>query len=183
MEPRSLWVFLHDAVLHTLRSDTLERSVVLELRIFYLREQPDQQEGLSIRIRLADVTSVRAITFVHWPGPAPEKYGKSNDEQTRLVSEYQAKGREETFSWSELENALTTADFGVLQAWLASGEEGLTLHLEGVMDDEHWCALYVRAGSLSISRNDGSGMTLDELEELGEAYWQELGRKSVPRAS
>ncbi len=177
LEPRSLWVFLHDAVLHTIRSDTLERSAVLEFRIFYLREQPDQQEGLTIQIRLTDVTSVRAITFVHWPGPAPETLGKSYDEQTRLVSEYQAKGREETLSWSELENALMTADFGVLQAWLASSEEGVTLHLEGVLDDEHWCAVFVRAGSLSISRNDGSGITLDELEELGAAYWQGFGKR------
>src|SRR5262249_50862472 len=111
---RSLWTCLHDARLESVRSERLERSVTLSFDVWYIRDHHQLPEDLRFRFCLAGVRSVRAVTFVHWPGAGPGRdvlLGKSYEEQTRLVDEYQSKGREESVSWTEFEEAVTPDAF------------------------------------------------------------------------
>jgi hypothetical protein len=174
-EPVSLWPVLHDAELTSVRSSRLERWALLDFLIPHLEEGPEHQGGFTVRFRFSDVRSVRVLTFVRWPGSAPVTAGKSPEEQDRLASEYQAKGREESMAWAELEQSAGATGFLVLQGCLTSGPGETTLRVEGLLDDDLWCVLFVRADLLSVSGADGSSLSLEGLLELGNRYWREQG--------
>jgi hypothetical protein len=81
--------------------------------------------------------------------------------------------------WRELEKALVEADLDVLNADIVEGEEVVTLRLEGMLDDEEWYELVLRAGWLAVRRSDGTACSLQALMSLGSAYWEEFSRRSA----
>jgi hypothetical protein len=179
LEGDSLWSLLHDAELMAIRTDGLERSAVLKFRIPHLVSHAGDADGLVLQFHLADVTSLRALTLVLWPGPAPEVAGKGYEEQRRLINEYRSKDREESMAWREIEEAVGPAEFDVFLASLATQQDGLTMRIEGTLDDERWCILFVRASRLSISDRDGSTLALEEAIQLGEEYWERFSTRST----
>lgn len=176
-EPFSLWPALHDAELHSVRSSRLERWAVLEFQIPHLRIRSAAEEGLAVQFRLTGVSALRLLTFAVWPGPVPATAGRTPEEQERLAREYQEKGREESLAWTTLEETVNDAGFLTLQAYLASGPGELSLRVEGLLDDDQWCVLSLRATALLISSADGSNLTVDNLIDLGNAYWGTLGTR------
>ena len=182
VEPRSLWSCLHDAYLRSIQSDPLERSAVLEFETLHLQGWRGTPEDLRFRFLLTGVSSVRAATGVPWPGPAPDVTGKPYEEQNRLIEAYQAKWREESVSWREFEERLATGiRFEVLHAELAQHERTATLYLGGMLDDEAWHSLFLRAAQLSVSRSDGEPFSLDALIALGDDYWEAFSQRSAQR--
>ena len=177
-EPQSLWTCLHDAELQSVRSDTLERSLDLAFEVSYLRTHHHLPDDLLFQFRFTGVTSVRVTTFVHWPGPRPDKEGKSNEEQSYLVRECQSKGREESVNWDRFEANLKQSSLLVYDADLASGVRGSSLRLEGNWDDEYWYTIFIPSHELSVHRSDGAPFSLTELQRLGEDYWNHFaGRR------
>jgi hypothetical protein len=171
---QSLWECLHDADLEAVRSDAVQRSAVLQFDVWYLRQYHGLPDDLSFRFSLSGVASLRASIYVHWPGPLSIPAGVGREEEARLVSEYRAKGREESIAWREFETTLSLNGFEVGDACLASGEDQITLRIEGTLGGDHWCNLILRAVSLSVIRTDGTMLSLDQFLDLGRAYWQGL---------
>jgi hypothetical protein len=172
--PRSLWPCLHDATLESVHSDPLERSLSLSLDVSYLREHHGLPEDLRFIFFLSGVRSVRAVTFVHWPGPHPDTSGMSMEEQNRLVGEYQTKGREESVSWTAFEADVVETSFRVSDADLASIDNEIALHVQGFLDEEFWYESFVRAEELTVRRSDNIEFGLNDLCRLGEGYWEQF---------
>jgi hypothetical protein len=96
MQPLSLWSCLHDAHLRTVRSDILNGSVVLEFESPHLQGRRGIPDNTVFRFLLTGVSSLRAATYVNWPGLPPDLTDKSFAEQNLLVEAYQAQRREES---------------------------------------------------------------------------------------
>jgi hypothetical protein len=58
-------------------------------------------------LELEGIQSARVFRYSIWPGEVFVPPGVSREEESRLVLEYQAKWREESFSWTEFEKAIT----------------------------------------------------------------------------
>jgi hypothetical protein len=81
-------------------------------------------------------------------------------------------------AWSELETEVVGCGLVVIQAHLACGGDAATLRIEGLLDGDRWCALFLRAGDVSVGRSDGVDFTVDELLSIGTAYWDAFDRQS-----
>jgi len=75
---------------------------------------PPLAEGSQFKLELEGVQSARVLRYVTWPGEFTVPEGVSREEESRLVTEYQSKWREESFSWSELEASITRESEQVL---------------------------------------------------------------------
>jgi hypothetical protein len=104
----SLWAGFHDAQIVSIQSNLLERTVTLYLESDHLVEFHKLPLDLQFLLRLDGVQSARVVHYALWPGEFSIPSGATGEEQSRLVAEYQSKWREESLSWSELENAVTT---------------------------------------------------------------------------
>src|SRR4051812_13476750 len=100
IEPQSMWNCLHDGELQSVHADTLERSLELAFEVSYLQEHHRLPDDLLFQFRFSGVRSVRATTFIRWPGPFPNTEGKPREEESQLIREYWSKGREESVTWS-----------------------------------------------------------------------------------
>src|SRR6266571_1985168 len=104
----SLWAGLHDAQIVTIQSNLLERTVTLHLESDHLLEFHNLPLDMQFLLRLDGVQSARVVHYAVWPGEFSAPAGVAPQEAARLIAEYQSKWREQSLSWSELENALTT---------------------------------------------------------------------------
>jgi len=181
ISPVSLWAGLHDAQIISIQSNLLERTVTLNLEIEHLRMFYDLPLDMQFLFRLQGVQSARVLKYAVWPGAFSVPPGVSKDEESRLVAEYQAKWREESVGWSELENAITTECQQVIDisdATLAAGEkDSATLRIVGLFNYTTYHELFLRAERLTIFRSDAGELTVPELLKLGEAYWEALERQ------
>src|SRR6266478_1633881 len=104
----SLWAGLHDAQIVSIQSNLLARTVTLHLESDHLLEFHKLPLDMQFLLRLDGVQSARVVHYAAWPGTFSLPDGISQEEQSRLIAEYQSKCREESLSWADLENALTT---------------------------------------------------------------------------
>ena len=174
--PVSLWESLHDGELLGVHSDLLERTIVLEIDVSHLRSFHNLGEETRFLLTLHDVESTRVAAFTVWPGGAPEMAGKSPEEQTLLVAEYQAKWREESVGWNDFVSAFPTNTLDIYTAELVQSEHITTLQLTGSLDgdtfDDRYSTIFLRAKELSIRQSDGLHLTLAQFLQLGEFYWE-----------
>jgi hypothetical protein len=171
--PLSLWECLHDATIQTLRSDRVACTLTVDLDVFYIREHHGLPDDLRFILRFEGVSSVRANVFAVWPGELSLPPGASPEERNRAIGEVQAKSREQSVSWSELETALEAegVTFDIYAAELVEGENSVALRLQGYLDSEDYYELFIRAASLALSTSDGQGLTLQQFRQMGELYW------------
>src|SRR5208282_3521384 len=106
----SLWHSLHDAQIVSIRSNLLERTMDFLCEIEHLRKFHKLGEGFQFILHLESVQSARVLRYAVWPGERPILDGLSVEEQRKMVSEYQAKWREESTSWNEFESRITRED-------------------------------------------------------------------------
>jgi len=145
-----------------------------------LREFHRLPEGFQLIFRLDGVQSARVFRYSIWPGEFSVPPGVSRDEESRLVLEYQAKWREESFSWAEFEKAISRESEQVLDiadAALATSKDSLALRLRGHLNYTVYHEMFLRAEKLTISGNNGRIFGLKEFQELGEAFWQAFSRR------
>ncbi len=172
----SLWDALHDARLYFVASDPLARTATLCFEIFYLKD------GVTITFNLDGVTSLRATRAARWPGGYERPEGISRGEESRLIAEYQAKWREESLDWTELEAALGSANFSVSDddkdyldissAYVVQNGTETTLHFQGhLQSTDLWHELFLRGSHLNVVRSDDGEFSLERLLALGEAWW------------
>jgi len=130
--------------------------------------------------QLDGVHSARVVKYSIWPGAFAVPPGVSKEEQDRLVAEYQAKWREESASWSDLEKAVTAEHQQVIDiadASLAAEKDGaMALRISGLLNYTAYHEIFLRAEKLTISRTDAGEVTVAELLKLGAAYWDALER-------
>jgi hypothetical protein len=174
----SLWDGLHEAQIISIQSNLLERTVTLNLEIENLRIFYQWPLDMQFVFRLDGVQSARVVKYSIWPGPFTVPPGVSKEEEARLVAEYQAKWREESLSWSDLEKAMTAEHKQVIDitdATLATEKDGpVALRISGLLNYTTHHEIFLRAKKLTISRTDAGEITVPELLKLGEAYWDAL---------
>jgi hypothetical protein len=178
-EVESLWDCLHDGELLSCHSDLINRKVALEFRVHHLQEEPD--DDLRFFLHLNNVQSVRANVSFRWPGEFVVSKGVSRDEESRLITEYQAKWREESIGWLSLEGSLSTDPLQISNADIARSNGKVALKLGGHLDGERfndlYCWVFLRGASISASRSDGRPFTLEQFMEMGRRYWEEFSQR------
>ena len=172
----SLWAGLHDAQIVTIQSNLLERAVTLHLESDHLLEFHDLPIDEQFLLRFDGVRSARVVRYSAWLGEFSVPPGISHEEQSRLIAEYQSKCREESLSWSDLENALTKECQQVLDitdAALASANDlSVALRISGLLNYTDHRELFLRAERLTLTRGDGHELGIAGLLKMGEAYWE-----------
>jgi hypothetical protein len=158
IQETSLWAGLHDAQIVTIESNLLN----LPLDMQFL-------------LRLDGVQSARVVHYAGWPGEFSVTAGVSPEEQSRLITEYQSKCREESLDWTELEAALTNECKQVLDiadANLATAPgNSVALRINGLLNYTEYRELFLRAERLTLTRGDGQDLGIAGLLKMGEAYW------------
>jgi len=148
----SLWAGLHDAQIVTIQPNLLERTVTLHLESDHLLEFHNLPLDMQFLLRLDGVQSTRVVHHAAWPGTFSIPDGISQEEQSRLIAEYLSKCREESLSWADLENALTTECQQVLDiadATLATANDNsVALRISGLLNYTEHRALFLRAASV-----------------------------------
>jgi hypothetical protein len=172
----SLWAGLHDAQIVSIQSNLLDRTIILHLESDHLLEFHNLPLDMQFLLRLDGVQSARVVHSAGWPGEFEVPAGASNEERDRLIAGYQSKCREESLSWGELENALTTECkqvFDIADAALAAAPgNSVALRINGLLNYTEYRELFLRAERLTLTRGDGQDLGIDGLLKLGEAYWQ-----------
>jgi len=174
----SLWEGLHEAQIISIQSNLLDRTLTLHVEIENLRIFHQWPLDMQFVFRLDGVQSARVVKYSIWPGTFAVPPGVSKEEQERLVAEYQAKWREESLSWSDLEEAVTAEHKQVIDiadASLARKKDGaVALRIGGLLNYTAYHEILLRAEKLTILRTDAGEVTIAELLKLGEAYWDAL---------
>ncbi len=174
----SLWDGLHEAQIISIQSSLLERTVTLHVEIENLRIFHAWPLNMQFVFRLDGVQSARVLKYSIWPGTFAVPPALSKQEQDRLVAEYQAKWREESANWSDLEKAVTAEHKQVIDiadASLATEKDGaVALRISGLLNYTAYHQIFLRAEKLTISRTDAGKVTIAELLKLGAAYWDAL---------
>ena len=101
------------------------------------------------------------------------------EEHSRLLEEYQAKGREETLTWEDLEASVNAGFLDVMEAHWVASQAQIALQIKGtLLNEDVWCELSLRGDSLTLTRSDGEPFSLEEFIAIGEDYWDKfaLGR-------
>lgn len=129
----SLWDSLHDGELITIRSDLLARTVILAFQVRHINAFHRLPDDCRFSMEFLRVSSVRATRWTRWPGEFQLPKGPSRVEESRLIDEYHAKWREESESWSSVEERLSSgniSELGISNADLAVGPGAVALRLE-----------------------------------------------------
>ena len=171
----SLWAGLHDAQIVTIQSNLLDRTITLHLESDRLLEFHNLPLDMQFLLRLDGVQSARVVHVAGWPGEFSVPAGVSPEEQSRLITEYQSKCREESVSWAELEDALTAECKQVLDiadATLATSSNNFAaLRINGLLNYTEYRELFLRAERLTLTRGDGQDLGIEGLLKMGQAYW------------
>jgi hypothetical protein len=170
----SLWDSLHDGELTAVRSDLMDRSLSMEFQVHHVLDFHKLPERLSFIFAFVNVTSARATRWQKWPGQIRELKGLPYEEQTRLISEYQAKWREESDSWQSFEKRLATGHVDapdIYNADLAQSDNAVAFRIEVNMEEQGFQVITVAAQNLSIRRSDGQLLSLEAFLQLGADYW------------
>ena len=186
----SLWAALHDAQIVSIQSDLFDRTMTLHLESDHLLEFHNLPLDMQFLLRLDGVQSARLVHYAGWPGEFSVPAGVSPEEQSRLIAEYQSKCREESLSWTDLENAITIECKQVLDiadATLATAADNsvVALRINGLLNYTEYRELFLRAGRLTLTRGDGQDLGIDSLQKMGQAYWDafEQRKNGVPESS
>lgn len=179
----SLWEGLHDAQIIAIQSNRLQRTATLNLEIEHLRIFYELPLDMQFVFRLEGVQSARVLKYSVWPGAFSVPSGVSKEEESRLVAEFQAKWREESVSWEELEKRVTTEHKQVIDisdATLAVADNGsIALRIIGLFNYTTYHELFLRAERMSIFRSDAGELSVSDLLKLGEAYWDALEKQET----
>ncbi len=181
----SLWDCLHDGDLLAVRADLLVRTVTLEIDVAHVRDFHKIGDDTHFLVTLHDVQSVRAATFAVWPGPRPDTSGKSREEESRLINEYQAKWREESVGWNDFMALFPANKFDISNAEIVRGESGVAMQIGGMVDGDdiadQFFTIFLRAEAVSLQQSDGVSLTVEQLIKLGEDYWNAWSARATER--
>ena len=176
----SLWTALHDAQIVSIQSNLLERTVTLHLESDHLLEFHKLPLDMQFLLRLDGVQSARVVHYAIWPGEFSVPAGLAQEEQSRLVAEYQSKWREESLSWTELESAVTTECKQVIDisdaTLVTSPDNSIALRISGLLNYTTFRELFLRAERLTLTKGDGQELGIAGLLKMGEAYWDAFER-------
>lgn len=173
---------LHDAEIVSIRSNLLQRTISIRCDIGHLRRFHRLPEGFQFILELGGVQSARVFRYSIWPGEFSVPPGVSHEEESRLVLEYQAKWREESFSWADFEKEVTREYeqvLDIMDATLATLKESVALRLRGHLNYTEYHEVFLRAEKLTISGSDGRIFGVKDFQALGEAYWEAFSRRSA----
>jgi hypothetical protein len=177
----SLWDGLHDAQVVSIQSSLLERTMDLVVESGHLTRFHKFAEAYRFTLRLEGVQSARVLGYAIWPGGFSTSSGASAEEQKRMVSDYQAKWRQESGSWSEFETKVTRDNeqvFDISDAAIAKSPNGShALKIYGHLNYSTFHEVYLRFDNLRILGSDGKLFTIEEFQRLGQLYWEAFSKR------
>jgi hypothetical protein len=177
----SLWSSLHDGELVSCSSDLFKYSVSLEFFVRHLLDEDEKSGKSTFKFNLENVTSVRAVAHFRPIVEFQEQEDQSAEARHEAIMEYQAKWREESFSWKEFEPALTTDPLLIYDANLVANNSESTLRLGGSLNgekfDDIFFDVFIRANAYSLVNPKGHALSLEQFIDLGRNYWSELSSR------
>jgi hypothetical protein len=163
--PISLWTCLHDGMLEDLSSDLFARTITLTVDSYLHREFHKLPSQTRIKIVGEGVQSKTAFAFEPWPSSDPPI--REDSQRCRYICP----------DWSLYASELETGEQRiVLEAGLRSGETETELTL-GIDGQSNWREIEIRAENFRFFVGDKE-LSLKELQEFGDAYWNHFARNS-----
>ncbi len=178
LEEVSLWGCLHDGELLSCESNIERRHIRFEFSIDHLDEGDTDLTRFFLDI--TSVNSVRAHLVFRRLGDFKEPVGATPEQRAALVQAYQEKWREESIGWPEFESILFTDPLQVSDAGMVESEDTQSLRLAGFLNGEKfhdvYCEVFVSGAEISAARSDTKEFSLSGFIELGDKYWETLGK-------
>jgi hypothetical protein len=165
-ENLSLWGVLHDGELQRVESDPLRQTAALEIWVSHLALFYDWPEGSRIRIEFAGVTGLKVNKWIPQPGVAQENLG---------ARRYAPK------QWTELESEIPPKAIDIYEASVLRTAYGCRMELAGheMLDrrsTDVWLEVLVQAEDVEVHTPEGK-VDLERLIQIGDAYWDNFGKK------
>ena len=152
----SLWAPLHDGKLLVIHSDPETNAVTLEIEVLHLQKFHQLGTDALFLISLHEVDFVQVKTWL-------------------TVDEITQEEQETTMAWNDFVAALPANEFDISEANVVAPEIAPTLQLKGMLYgnefDDQYFQVVLRAKALTIELGAGNPITLAQLIELGQSYW------------
>jgi|GEM_PF-5990763 len=167
VESISLWGVLHDGEVRQIADDSAYRSLTLGIEVAYLSGYYNWPSGALIQFQFSGVRSTKVNQWIPQPGLGNEDLGSR---------------RWTPREWPELVNVIPPRSILISEAAVTPqgsrlAEMTLAGHEQnGSGKTNIWLELKVEAEELRIRTPEGS-VDLDRLIQLGDAYWDDLGKK------
>ena len=181
VEPTSLWAGLHDAHLIDIRSDLLARTLEIDYRIQHINHFHHWDDDTVVTFTHSSVSSVRCLSNTIWPGSCDIPAGLPASEKRRIVQEYQAKWRQYSVDWLQLEQSLHAGKYeiGVSDGALVRNDN-VAMRIEGFHNkDDMYHELYIYAETVDIRIGHDRSVTMEEFLGYGQAYWDAFENEIV----
>jgi hypothetical protein len=165
-ESVSLWGVLHDGELRRIDWNKDTRSLSIEVTVGYLSSYYDWPADAGIVFQLFGLTSAKVNQWIPQPGLWNEDLGSR---------------RWTPRDWTELVEVVPPNAVMISEATVSHPGPGVLVAVAGheVRDGAStniWLELTLEAELLRFRTPDGS-VDLDKLIQLGDAYWDNLGKK------
>jgi hypothetical protein len=168
----SLWEAFHDATVVETAADPMARRVVIVLDHEVLRDFAQLSKDVRWRLTIDEVVVLLARTWQPWPGPVPNLKGLTRNEESAIVAEYQAKGRQVSIGWVDFERATKKNGIWLKDAKLREGDSAVVLSAYGHEENtDRYLEFEVTGKALRCERTDIGPVPLADLLRLGEAFW------------
>jgi len=166
VESLTLWGVLHDGELRRLESDVSSRSLTLEVSVAYLSNYYDWPEAEGILFQFYGLRSSKVNQWIPQPGLGNEDLGSR---------------RWTPRKWEELEGVVPPHSIVISEASISRQKPGVLMEIAGheaskLGHTNVWLELAIGAEDLQIRTPDGP-VDLDRLIQLGDGYWDNLGKK------
>jgi hypothetical protein len=174
-----LWECLHDADLKSIKSDLLNRTLILNLHVPYINDFHKFSDEMLFQFLFECVTSVRAVHFSIWPGKFTLPSNISRDQESKLIDEYQSKWREESMDWNDFEKEINSSQnkLWIKDANLGFNDKQLSFKSYGHVEHKLY-EFYIRAESLKIFYKKEQVISFDDFLQLGREYWDDFNKES-----
>ena len=171
LESISLWGVLHEGELRKVISDADLQSVVLEIIVPHLSEFYGWPGDRGIRLDFSGVTGLRVNQWTPEPSPGNENIGSRRWSQRK---------------WEAFESSVPDHWLAVSDANILTSRRGCKLLLSGyergpMESGDLLLELVIQGSELRIFSPDGP-VSVDKLVQLGDAYWDNLGKKKKKQA-
>jgi hypothetical protein len=172
IEKTSLWGVLHDGELRDIKTSATLQTANLLLVIEHLNGFYGWAPDAGLRFQFEGVTELRVNQWVSDPAKGSEGV------RSRRWSPRQ---------WNTLEQVVPPRAVKILEASVLRLGDGSRLELAGFDVDEEgrttdvWLEVFVQGSKLVISTPDGV-CDVDRLVQIGDAYWDNVGKKRKGRA-
>jgi hypothetical protein len=169
---------LHDAKVKKIKLDPETGDCRLDVTISFTSKFHGLPEDTVYSLIFVNATRMTVTVAVAKSVAAMSKRTETASDERRV--EWNATRRTESLGWKAFENLVDEEEYGdIYDADLLRSPEATTVNiglmLGGLPD---WYEVNLSGESLRCERSDGWKGSIDELADMGQAYWDAFGEKS-----